>query len=82
MVKLTGSDQYKGQQSQARPGPVKLTMRLHLRIFVGTLMRKIYTTIMIQNGDGEIDLEECADLLDQKADQYGLSKKGQKLNNS
>ena len=32
--------------------------------------------ITIKNGDGEIDLEECADLLDQKADQYGLSKKG------
>ena len=35
---------------------------------------------IIKNGDGEIDLEECADLLDQKADQYGLSKKG-KANN-
>ena len=32
---------------------------------------------IIKNGDGEIDLEECADLLDQKADQYGLSKKGE-----
>merc|ERR1711990_515160 len=28
-----------------------------------------------KNGDGEVDLEECADLLDQKAEQYGLSKK-------
>ena len=33
--------------------------------------------MIIKNGDGEIDLEECADLLDQKADQYGLSKKGE-----
>ena len=26
-------------------------------------------------------MEECADLLDQKAEQYGLSKKGEKFNN-
>ena len=26
-------------------------------------------------------MEECADLLDQKAEQFGLSKKGEKFNN-
>ena len=28
-----------------------------------------------KNGDGNIDLEECAELLGEKADQFGLSKK-------
>ena len=49
MVNFTGSSQGQLCWGWYWPGPVRLTMRVHLRIFMCTLRRTIYTTCL----DGE-----------------------------